>query len=142
MCWLDFVRESGVECPNGLECYHFMLSIVDYKKRTPDDGIDFLISRCPVLDIVVIGMAKQGKMATKNIESEEVIKTYLNNLRKDFHERLKKVEIPKEFEPITKEIAQQISELDKNGIVDNSSFESLNEDLLKKLKKRRESTSS
>lgn len=135
MCWLDYVREQGFACPHSFECYLFMLSIIDYKKRTLDDGVDFLMSRCPVLDQVIIGMGKQGKMTVRNVEPQDVIRGYLGEMGKDFNERLKKVEIPEELKPMTKGIARQISNLDKAGVVDDSSFEDFVESLLKKLKK-------
>jgi len=135
MCWLDYVREQGFACPKAFECYLTMLSIVDYKKRTPDDGVGFLMSRCPALDQVVIGMGKQGKIRVKDVEPEGVIRKYLGELGKDFHERMKKVEIPEELESKTKEIARQISELSEAGVVDDSSFEDLCESALKRLKK-------
>jgi len=112
-----------------------MLSIVDYKKRTVDDGIGFLMSRCPALDQVVIGMGKQGKIKVKGVAPDDVIRQYLDEIGKDFHERMKKVEIPKELEPETKEVARQINELSEAGLVDDSSFEALCESALKKLKK-------
>jgi len=111
------------------------LSILDYKKRTVDDGVNFLMSRCPVLDQVVIGMGKQGKIRVKDTEPDDVIRKYLSELGKDFHERMKKVEIPKELEPRIKEIARQINELSETGAVNNSSFEELCESALKRLKK-------
>jgi hypothetical protein len=135
MCWLDYVREQGFACPNGSECYLFLLSILDYKKRTVDDGVDFLMSRCPVLDQVIVGMGKQGKFKIENVEPEDVIRKYLGELGKDFHERMEKVEIPKELEPHAKEITRHIEELSEAGAVDDSSFENLCESLLKKWRK-------
>ena len=76
-----------------------MLSIVDYRKRTLDDGVDFLMSRCPVLDQVIIGMGEQGAIRVRNVEPQDVIRKYLSEIGKDFHERVKKVKIPKEFKP-------------------------------------------
>ena len=135
MCWLDYVREQGFGCPHSLECYLFMLSIVDYKKRTLDDGVDFLMSRCPVLDQVIIGMGEQGAIRVRNVEPQDVIRKYLSEIGKDFHERVKKVKIPEELKPMIKEIARQISNLDKAGVVNDDSFENLVESLLKRLKK-------
>lgn len=134
MCWLDYVREQGFGCLHSFECYLFMLSIVDYKKRTLDDGVDFLMSRCPVLDQVIVGMGKQGTIRVRNLAPEDVIRKYLGEIGKDFHERVKKVKIPEELQPMSKEIARRISNLAKAGVVSDDSFENLVESLLKRLK--------